>query len=109
MEKLEDASRKITVAVKYCGGCNPYYDAAKAVEAVEGMSGTRFYVCGSENPPDICLLVKQCRSDCFARPEQWSRFRTVLLESADAAEDAALKIRSAIKEIIFSNKRSDPL
>ncbi len=105
MEKLDS----ITVAVKYCGGCNPYYDAAKATGSVEARLGIRLSVFDSENLPDICLLVKQCRSDCLAQSEQWSRSRTVLLESADAVKDAAREIKRAMENIISKEQRSDRL
>ncbi len=75
------------VGVRYCGGCNPYYDAAKAVKTIEEGTGLRLLPAG-DRIPEICIVVKQCKSDCFPEPEKLSRKKTILITGEDCVQGA---------------------
>jgi hypothetical protein len=91
--------RAVRIAVKYCGGCNPYYDAQAEKAAVEMRLGYALAPYDPADPPDICLLLKQCSSDCFTDPAQWSLHQTVLLERAGGAALAAEQIIQACERL----------
>lgn len=88
-----------TAAVKYCGGCNPYYDAFEAVSKIEKATGLSFSVYDPENPPDICLVVKQCRAECIKADAFLSGHNTVLIQSAGEIHNAAAEIIKTLRNI----------
>ena len=92
-------AQDVRLAVKYCGGCNPYYDAAKAKAAIERYLGMKIPNYDAQFPPDICLLMKQCSSSCFPHPEQWSKFKTIMLERETDVASAAERMREAIEQL----------
>jgi len=67
------------VALKYCGSCNPYYDPAEATDRLVGLLGFRPQH-STGDLPDYCVIFKQCNSDCFADPEQYSRKMTFVIQ-----------------------------
>ena len=92
-------ARGVRIAVKYCGGCNPDYDAQAAKAAIEAVLGRELPLWSEGAPPEVCLLVKQCRSDCFAHPEQFSTYRTYLLERENEIPRVGAAILEGIREL----------
>ncbi len=68
------------IGIRYCGGCNPYYDAAREKAALEKAIGQKLEPVRDELP-DICVVFKQCSSDCFPEPEKLSREKTIIINS----------------------------
>ena len=95
--KTADADAAPDIGIRYCGGCNPYYDAGKVVKAIETATGVNLLPAG-DRVPDICLLLKQCSSDCFPEPEKMSRKKTIVITGEDCVDTAVLAIRNYLAE-----------
>lgn len=85
------------IGVRYCGSCNPYYDAGKVVKMIEEGTGIRLLPAGGRTP-EICVLIKQCSSDCFPEPEKMSKKETIVVTGEDCVERAVLSIRKYLAE-----------
>lgn len=58
---------KYKVALRFCGGCNPYFDRAKLYEDVKAeFSATCDFESYQEDGKyDIVLLINGCSSECL--------------------------------------------
>lgn len=55
----------MTVAVKYCGGCNPRYDRTKALaELKAALPEARFVPATPGEPGDALLVLCGCTARC---------------------------------------------
>jgi len=54
-----------TIAVKFCGGCNPTYDRTDYWERIQAAAGDALVWVGADTPqPDGILLLCGCHSVC---------------------------------------------
>jgi 4-hydroxybutyrate CoA-transferase len=58
---------KYKIALRFCGGCNPYFDRAKLYEDVktEFSSVCDFELFHEDQKYDIVLLINGCSSECL--------------------------------------------
>lgn len=87
--------KSIKVAVKYCGGCNPYYDRSEAVNIIRSKLTINLEAYNVESTPDIVLIICGCKSECIDVKAYKSRLGTVLLndiKSVDGAIDTILRL-----------------
>jgi transcription antitermination factor NusA-like protein len=55
----------IKVGIKYCGGCNPYYDRVALVKRIERrLKGKVTFVSASNDDADLVLAVEGCGTAC---------------------------------------------
>ena len=53
------------LGVKYCGGCNPYYDRVALVERIKShLKGKAEFVSPSNDDVQLVLAVQGCRIAC---------------------------------------------
>ena len=53
------------VGIKYCGGCNPYYDRVALVKELESrLKGKVEFVSAADDDIDFLLAVEGCGTDC---------------------------------------------
>jgi hypothetical protein len=56
---------KITIGVKYCGGCNPEYDRVAAVRHIEkSLRGKAEFVGPQSEGVELGLAVEGCSTAC---------------------------------------------
>lgn len=70
----------INFMVKYCGGCNSYYDRGKMVKKIEEKAAVRIIPYKEGCIPDMLLIVKGCRSECINIGEYRSKYGIFVLE-----------------------------
>jgi len=55
----------LKVGIKYCGGCNPYYDRVALVRKIETrLDGTVEFVSPDKDSVDLVLAVEGCKTAC---------------------------------------------
>ena len=55
----------LKVGVKYCGGCNPYYDRVALVEQIKSsLKGKAEFVSPSNDDVDLVIAVEGCQTAC---------------------------------------------
>ncbi len=55
----------LKVGIKYCGGCNPYYDRAALVKQIESrLKGNVEFVSPDNDDADLVLAVEGCQTAC---------------------------------------------
>ena len=55
----------IKVVIKYCGGCNPYYDRVALVKKLERrLRGKVEFVSANSDHIDLVLAVEGCNTAC---------------------------------------------
>jgi hypothetical protein len=55
----------LKVGIKYCGGCNPYYDRVALVKRIESrLKGKAEFVSPQNEPFDFILAVEGCKTAC---------------------------------------------
>ena len=55
----------LKVAIKYCGGCNPYYDRVALVKRIESrLQGKVEFVSPENDDVDLVLAVEGCQTAC---------------------------------------------
>ena len=92
-----DAGSAPDIGIRYCGGCNPYYDAGEVVKAIEAGTGIKLSPAG-DRVPAICLLLKQCNSDCFPAPEKLSKVKTIVITGECCVESTVRMLREYLAE-----------
>ncbi len=67
-----------TVAVKYCGGCNPRIDRERIAAAMAG-AGARLVYPGKDGgePATFLLIINGCETGCVS-PEDYPGYRYTL-------------------------------
>lgn len=56
----------MTVAVKYCGGCNPRYERTELAERLRAdFPGVR--IVRAEEPADVAAIICGCPAACASR------------------------------------------
>jgi hypothetical protein len=85
---------KITVGVKYCGGCNPEYDRVAVVRRIEkSLKDKAEFVRPESNGVGLILAVEGCSTACA----DLSAFQGMEVRRITGIEDAEKFIRE-IKE-----------
>ena len=55
----------LKVGIKYCGGCNPYYDRVALVKRIESrLQGKVEFVSPENDDVDLVLAVEGCQTAC---------------------------------------------
>lgn len=90
--------KDIKIAVKYCGGCNPRYNRRKAVESIEEYFNTKIIPYDESNIPDILLIVNGCESECINIKQDYSNYKTLLINSIDKIKEAIRVIENIIAD-----------
>ena len=55
----------LKVGIKYCGGCNPYYDRVALVKLIESrLRGKVKFVAPDCDHVDLVLVVEGCQTAC---------------------------------------------
>jgi hypothetical protein len=55
----------LKVGIKYCGGCNPYYDRVALVKRIESrLQGKVEFVSAANDDVDLVLAVAGCNTAC---------------------------------------------
>ena len=55
----------LKVGIKYCGGCNPYYDRVALVKRIERrLKGKVAFVSAADDDLDLVLAVEGCNTAC---------------------------------------------
>lgn len=55
----------LKVEIKYCGGCNPYYDRVALVKRIERrLQGQVEFVSAVNDDVDLVLAVEGCNTAC---------------------------------------------
>ena len=55
----------LKVGIKYCGGCNPYYDRVALVKRIERrLQGHVEFVSAANDDVDLVIAVEGCNTAC---------------------------------------------
>jgi transcription antitermination factor NusA-like protein len=55
----------LKVGIKYCGGCNPYYDRVALVKRIKrSLQGKVAFVSAANDDADLVLVVEGCGTAC---------------------------------------------
>ena len=55
----------LKIGIKYCGGCNPYYDRVDLVRQIENrLDGIVEFVSPANDDVDLVLAVEGCNTAC---------------------------------------------
>ena len=55
----------LKLGIKYCGGCNPYYDRVALVKRIERrLQGQVEFVSAANDDVDLVLAVEGCNTSC---------------------------------------------
>ena len=78
--------RKIKIAIKYCGGCNPTFDRVEAVAGMlERLSAVVAVVPLEDERADMLVAVEGCATAC-ADLSGFNAKKIVVLSSREAVE-----------------------
>ncbi|HHN48405.1 MAG TPA: hypothetical protein ENN08_05675 [Bacteroidales bacterium] len=62
---MKNSEAKIRILVKYCGGCNPFYDRVGLVEKIAAaLRGKAQLVYSESEGLDMVLAVQGCETAC---------------------------------------------
>lgn len=96
-------NKKLTVGLKYCGGCNPSYDRAALVDELKAAyPQVEFCPYRQGEVYDLALLVKGCRRPCGDFDSMTARYGT--LSIADKGDVAHFHRR--MEEVLRQQKES---
>ena len=75
----------LKVGIKYCGGCNPYYDRVALVKWIESrLQGKAKFVSPENVDVDLVLVVEGCRTACADLSAFDGKKIRIITQSADA-------------------------
>ena len=88
----------LKVGIKYCGGCNPYYDRVALVESLEKRLGSKVvFVSPDCKDVDLVLAVEGCSTAC-ADLNSFKYKGTRIISHPEDAEDF---IQEILKKIVI--------
>ena len=91
-------NEKYTVALRFCGGCNPHFDRAKLYEDIKAefsaICDFEFYKEGQKY--DIALLIDGCSSECLMESDYNAGF--VVIHDRNYTDHKSV-IQSALDQI----------
>jgi transcription antitermination factor NusA-like protein len=77
----------LKVGIKYCGGCNPYYDRVVLVKWIESrLQGKAKFVSPQNVDVDLVLVVEGCRTACADLSAFDGKKIRIITQSDDAKE-----------------------
>ena len=77
----------LKVGIKYCGGCNPYYDRVALVKRIEcRLKGKVAFVPAANDAVDLVLAVEGCSTAC-ADLSAFDGIKIRIITQAGDAED----------------------
>ena len=75
----------LKVGIKYCGGCNPYYDRVALVKRIESrLQGKVEFVSPDKDSVDLVLAVEGCKTACADLGSFDGKEIRVITQSEDA-------------------------
>ena len=75
----------LKVGIKYCGGCNPYYDRVALVKRIERrLQGKVEFVSAANDGVDLVLAVEGCNTACADLSSFEDNKIRVITQSEDA-------------------------
>ena len=75
----------LKVGIKYCGGCNPYYDRVALVKRIERrLQGKVEFVSAANDDVDLVLAVEGCNTACADLSSFEDNKIRVITQSEDA-------------------------
>lgn len=91
------AGRQWTLAVKYCGGCNPRYDRVSQVRALQRRFPELTVTGRGAAEPDFVLVVCGCPSQCAAHADLTARYIKAVVCTAQDFEAFAQKLERQLE------------
>lgn len=77
----------LKIGIKYCGGCNPYYDRVALVKRIESrLQGNVEFVSAANDDVDLVLAVEGCNTACADLSSFEGKDIRVITQSEDADE-----------------------
>ena len=77
----------LKIGIKYCGGCNPYYDRVALVKRIESrLQGNVEFVSAANDDVDLVLAVEECNTACADLSSFEGKDIRVITQSEDADE-----------------------
>ncbi len=77
----------IKVAIKYCGGCNPYYDRVDLVKQIETrLAGKIEMVALDHDWIDLVVAVEGCRTACADLSSVKNKATKIITQPEDAQD-----------------------
>lgn len=92
MEVSKD-SRKVKVALKYCGSCNPHVDLTRIARHLAKVAGERRgfqLVPLSENDIDVVVILCGCPRACGNKAEVRARAKRSLVTAGESLSGRAV-------------------
>ena len=75
----------LKVGIKYCGGCNPYYDRVALVKELKSrLKGKVEFVSAADDDVDFLLAVEGCGTACADLSLFDGKIIRVITQSEDA-------------------------
>lgn len=87
--------KRLTVGIRYCGGCNPRYDRVAAVKALERRFPQIAFV-PADPRQTLNLLICGCSAQCVSRDDLHGEL--LFLYQEQHFDAAALRIQTLEKE-----------
>lgn len=93
-----ESRRKIRIALKYCGGCDPAFDRVKYWQRINNVAAGMIEWVRIEEPPfEAVLLINGCNTACKERDMEHERnWRIVSVK--DDNIDPKIVINQLLKE-----------
>ena len=82
-----------SIAVKYCGGCNPHFDRVRLVESILGGLPGLESASYDGAPVDFALIVNGCSRSCASGFEMQNRHGKFVVSSFDEGEAVKIELR----------------
>ena len=83
----------LRVGIKYCGGCNPYYDRIALFDTISAsLKGSVEFVSPHSEYIDLILVIQGCRTAC-ADLNSFNPVKIRLITQPEDAEDIIREIQ----------------
>jgi len=91
---MNNSESKVSILVKFCGGCNPFYDRVALVEKIaDSLKGKAELVYSAGDGVDMVLAVHGCETACA----DLSAFQGLEIRSITTPEEGAKVIQEIHK------------
>ncbi len=88
IDKIKERERKMTVAVKYCGGCNPRYDRGAALEKLKKRyPDIKFEGLDTKKKYDRILMICGCERTCLQFREDMEFDNRIIVGSEEEMQE----------------------
>jgi len=82
------------IGVKYCGGCNPYYDAADAFKQLQKAAIRKLEPYDTDNPPEVLVVLNLCQSRCLSTENFGEVYRTIRVDNESSLNAAIEELKN---------------